>query len=104
MIYFLSKITLTKLTRCALIIICSYSCFNGHNYTFFRESDEVCQLSAYRTFENNRLLLNNSSQISMAFTAFDTDSFALIIDSSASSLASPHKYDYAEGTYKALKG
>ena len=93
MIYFLSKITLTKLTRCALIIICSYSCFNGHNYTFFRESDEVCQLSAYRTFENNRLLLNNYSQTSMTLTAFNTDSFAIIIDSGTYSSATPHKSD-----------
>ena len=40
----------------------------------------------------------------MALTTFDVDSLALIIHSGAPSSAEPHKSDYAEGSYKKLKG
>ena len=71
---------------------------------FFRETDEFIQPIYFRSFENNRLLLNATVTSSNAGTSFDTDSFPIIIDTGASSTSTPYKSDFIPDSYKPLKG
>ena len=65
------------------------------------DSDEFKLPTYYRSSEMNYVLLiaisSNDSKV-----AFDTDSVPAIIDSGASSTATPHRNDFIDGTYKEL--
>ena len=49
-------------------------------------------------------MLNAIKNVDFNRVTFDTDSFPIVIDSGASSSATPFKTDYIAGTYKILDG
>ena len=68
------------------------------------ETDEFHAPFQYRSLQDNHILLNAIS-LQLGFsTNFDTDSFSLIVDSGASSTATPCKDNFIEHIYKPLNG
>ena len=72
---------------------------------FIQDTDELHQPFGTRSDEYNRTLFNATNDFTYAVAeSFDTCSFQLIIDSSASSTATPCKDDFIKGTYEQTHG
>ena len=87
-----------------LMIFSLLTTFDSNLFIFLAKSDEFHQPAYFRTPESNIKLLNAVSNTSMNHISFNTDSYPLVIDSGASSSATPFKSDYIDSTYKTLEG
>ena len=87
-----------------ILFACLNTRVNDETITFLRESDEYGFPTHFWTPELNQMLLNAIDDTNAYIVPFDTDSFSAIIDSGASSTATPFKVDCVPGIYEELNG
>ena len=78
--------------------------FSSDFYQFLTISDKFHQLFFQRISFANTCMLNAIKNVNFNRVIFDTDSFLIVIDSSASSFATSFKTDYIARTCKELEG
>ena len=101
-IFFLYQRVLLKKSYFTLLYLFLAYSMRNKLYRFLSESDEFIQLTVFRSHQKNVFLLKALGSNFSNTTAFDTDSFALVLDSGASSSAALYKSNFIDGTYKPL--
>ena len=99
-----AKLKRLKLSKFSMKVLFLSSVLQSDLSRLFPETDEFCRPTSFRSAEKNKILLSTNTFQSDINMYFDNDSFPLMLDTGASSDATPFKLDFIKGAHKTLKG
>ena len=103
-IYTMTQRKYRKRSLFTVLTVLFTSTFTSNLCKFLQLSDKFHQPFQQRSNLSNTFLLNALSMVTSNSYLFDTNSFLIVLDSGASSSATPFKSDFIKNSYKEIHG